>query len=95
MITPTNGRIVWVHHRRFAQPLAAIVSYVHSDTAINVCCFWPDGTPMPMKNVILVQDTADSDINVIKPYATWMPYQKGQAAKTEALEAALKPPASP
>ena len=28
-------------------------------------------------------------------YAEWMPYQKGQAAKTEALEAQLNVPGTP
>src|SRR5579864_7839915 len=86
MITPTNGRVVWIMHRAYEQPLAAMVTWVHTDTLINVCAHLPDGTPLPMTNVFLVQDSADSDVNVVKPYATWMPYQKGQAAKTEELE---------
>jgi len=89
-IEPTNGRIVWIHDRDFAQPLAAIVTWVHDDgRLINVCAYWPNGQPRPMERVTLVQDTSDSDINVVKPYAVWMPYQRGQAAKTEALEAKL------
>ena len=86
MISPTNGRIVWIHDRKYDQPLAAIVTWVHSDTLINVCAHLPDGRPRPMENVSLVQDTADSDLNAIQPFAVWMPYQRGQAAKTEALE---------
>jgi hypothetical protein len=87
MIEPTNGRIVWIHHRGYSdQPLSAIITYVHSDKFINVCAFTPDGIPLPLRDIPLIQDSGDSDINVVKPYAVWMPYQKGQAAKTEALE---------
>ncbi len=90
MIKPTNGRVVWIRHRNFDQPLAATITWVHSDTLINVCAHAPSGDPWPMRDVTLVQDSGDSDINAIKPYAVWMPYQQGQAAKTEALEAQLK-----
>jgi len=87
MIEPVNGRHVWIYHRAYEQPLAAIITYVHGDKkTINVCAFLPEGTPWPMQFVTLVQDTGDSDVNAVKPYAVWMPYQKGQAAKTEELE---------
>jgi hypothetical protein len=86
MITPTNGRIVWIMHLSYEQPLAAIITKVHSFDLINVCAFGPDGVPAPLPKVRLVHDRADSDINVAIPYAVWMPYQKGQAAKTEELE---------
>jgi len=79
MITPTVGRIVWILDRNQDGPLAAIITKVHSDTDINVCCFADTGSTQPMHHVLLVQGTSDSDINVIKPYATWMPYQKAVA----------------
>jgi len=80
-IRPTNGRMVWIHDINFAQPLAATITWVHDDeTLINVCAYWPNGQPRPMERVQLVQDTGDSDINVVKPYAAWMPYQKAVAA---------------
>ena len=80
MIKPTNGRIVWIHDHQHTQPLAAIITWVHADNLINVCAFWPNGQPRPMEEVMLMQDTADSNINVMRPYAAWMPYQKAVAA---------------
>jgi hypothetical protein len=86
MIEPVNGRHVWIYHRAYEQPLAAIITYVQNPQVINVCAFLPDGKPWPMQSVTLVQDSGDSDVNAVKPYAVWMPYQKGQAQKTEELE---------
>jgi hypothetical protein len=92
MIKPTNGRVVWFMDRQLSdQPIAAFITYVHSDTLIDIVAFPPRSVGHhAIADVTLVQDTGDSDINVVKPYCMWMPYQKGQAAKTEALEAAIK-----
>ena len=82
MIKPTIGRVVWVQNRPYAignQAEAAFITYVHSDTCINVGGFNANGTPFGETSVLLVQ--ADQ----IKPrrivYAEW--------AKTEALETAV------
>ena len=101
MIRPTVGRVMWyrpgVHLAGLvanpaglegAQPLAAIVTYVWNDNMVNLAVFGHDGTVQARTSVPIVQDgspwTADQS-----PYAEWMPFQKGQAAKTEALEAKL------
>ena len=96
MITPTVGRVVWYHvgpdERRFikqrsGQPCAAIVTYVWSDTAVGLVVFDHDGIMHFASQVELCQgDTAPGGCE----YCEWMPYQKGQAAKTEALESQLK-----
>ena|SRR3990167_5588436 len=91
MIQPTVGRIVW-YHPSPSDPggvvpgdiQAAIIAYVWSETCINLCVFDPDGLPYSRTSVYLQQDEG---VGQSLPYATWMPYQKGQAAKTEELEA--------
>jgi len=95
MISPTVGRVVWYHPGSSdpgpspeGQPLAAIVSHVWSDTCINLAIFDANGVLYNRTSVLLVQDGAPVPS---QQYAEWMPYQKGQAAKTEALEAAAKP----
>ena len=89
MITPTIGRVVWYHPVDASgatpeQPYPALISYVHSDTLINVGGFTANGVPFAATSVSLVQDGASA---VGGSWAEWIPYQKGQAAKTEALEA--------
>jgi hypothetical protein len=68
------------------QPYAALVAYVHGDRCINVAAFNENGTPLSACSVPLLQD--DDAVPANGYFAQWMPYQKGQAAKTEALEAA-------
>lgn len=92
MIKPTIGRVVLVHRPQSInrdQPEPALVSFVWSDICINVGGFDANGQPFSATSVELLQDdvAAPTDGRV---YAEWMPYQKGQAAKTEALEAAAK-----
>lgn len=87
MITPTVGRVVWYHPEKpHEQPWAAIVTYVHSDRMVNLVVFDENGFGKPKTSVQLVQDSDGRGLN----YCEWMPYQKGQAAKTESLEAAAK-----
>ena len=93
MIKPTVGRVVWYtpstyDHEKMAaaqpQPLAAIVAHVWSDTCVNLAVFDANGIAHNRTSVLLVQDDA------ARPdagFCEWMPYQKGQAAKYEALEA--------
>ena len=96
MITPTVGRVVWFVPDaqdtipRSDQVLAAIIAYVHSDALVNLAVIDCNGTMHPRTSVTLIQDGAKEG-----SYCTWMPFQKGQAAKTEALEQALHAPAPP
>lgn len=92
MIKPSVGRIVWftpgdwdgnVLTRHPDQPLAAIVAYVHSDRMVNLTVFDANGHPHGRTSVQLVQD---GDPRPDQFFCEWMPYQKGQAAKTEQLE---------
>jgi hypothetical protein len=94
MIKPTVGRVVWyrpphtedIPREPDAQPLAAIVSYVWGDRMVNLTAFTANGRPYGVTSVILVQE---GDPVPADHYAEWMPCQKGQAAKAEALEAKL------
>jgi len=92
MISPTIGRVVWFQPACAPgqplrdQPYAALVAYVHGDHCINVGGFDGNGTPFAACSVPLLQD--EDPIPANGYFAQWMPYQKGQAAKTEALEAA-------
>lgn len=91
MITPTIGRVVWVIRpydtNDIKQPEVGLVTYVWHDRMINVAGFDSNGKPFSLSSLTLVQDDEP------KPegnFACWMPYQKGQAAKTEAAEAAAR-----
>ena len=93
MISPTVGRIVWFwkfgepkENEPTTSPEAAIVTYVHSDTMLNLSVFDHNGVQRPETSVYLLQDGNE---RTSQYYATWMPYQKGQAAKTEAVEKQL------
>lgn len=80
MIKPTNGRMVWVNDPAYSdQPLAAIVTYVHSDHRINVCAFAPSGRALPMQDLWLLQ-AEDANQSPPVPHALSMPYQKAVAA---------------
>lgn len=88
MITPTVGRVVWVirpaESLDIKQPEVGFIIYVWNDHMINVAGFNSNGTPFSSTSLALVQDDEP------KPegkFACWMPYQKGQAAKYEALAA--------
>jgi hypothetical protein len=96
MIEPTPGRIVWfypdVNDGRAAGPtgpvpLAALVAKVIHERCVNLAVSREDGTTFGAQNIVLLQDgftLSDPD----RAYAEWMPFQKGQAAKTEAAQAA-------
>ena len=92
MIKPTVGRVMWYwpeKSKRGDQPLCALVCYVHDDNMVNLAAFNPDGSNGSTLRVPIVQDGSPYTAGD-SPYAEWMPYQKGQAAKTEALEAAAQ-----
>jgi hypothetical protein len=96
MIEPTNGRVVWFrpgggdalfgeYVNAGCQPLAATIARVWSPTMVNLSVLSPDGVPQPRTSVFLLQP---EDPRVpAGSYCEWMPYQKGQAAKAEALQA--------
>lgn len=92
MISPTIGRVVlfWPSvppgGLQRTQPYPALVSYVWSDRLINIGGFDGNGVPFAATSVPLLQD---DDIAPAGYYAEWMPYQKGQAAKAEALQSQL------
>lgn len=99
MITPTVGRVVWFHpsintgeagfaYHGGGQPLAAIIAHVQGDRMVNLTVFDSNGVPHGRTSVRLLQgDEPHTPPNGY--YCEWMPYQKGQAAKTEALEQKL------
>lgn len=90
MIKPTIGRVVWYWpNGKFEgrQPFSAMIAYVHSDTMVNIGYLDANGISGHATSVPLVQE-----ITKVSPdyrFCEWMPYQKGQAAKTEAIEAKL------
>jgi hypothetical protein len=92
MIMPTVGRIVWYHRHVDAgrdpngQPLAAILAKVIDERIINLTVCNADGTTFPALHVPLLQE-GDQLEDPNAAYAEWTPYQKGQAAKTEQLQA--------
>nr|WP_311538555.1 hypothetical protein [uncultured Bradyrhizobium sp.] len=93
MIQPTVGRVL--HYfpsvdaslAPNAQPYAALLASVVNDTTVNLTVSNPDGTTFGAQNIQLVQG-GDQVRDPTKPFARWMAYQIGQAAKTEQVSAA-------
>jgi hypothetical protein len=95
-IQPTVGRVVWFFphetddlHRfgsvQDKEPLAAHVAKVWNDTLVNLMVIDPDGNPTNRTSVYLVPSDHPSDAPApASSYATWMPFQKGQAKAQEA-----------
>jgi hypothetical protein len=105
MIKPTNGRIVlytpfeselegtygMTVQRAVGGavvPLAAEVVAVWGDRCVNLIVKDANGKAFVCTSRTLLQD--DDVGQKHGGYAQWMDYQKGQAAKAEAAEAALK-----
>lgn len=93
MITPTVGRKVhfWMNGAQGygdvvqrEQPLDVNVVYVWNDRMVNVAGFDANGDPFKVTSCTFLQE-GDQAIPGGQCYVEWMPYQKGQAAKTEAL----------
>ena len=92
MIKPTVGRIVWYWDRmgsRQEQPQGAMIAYVHSDRLVNLDVTQPSGEKIAVQSVTLWQGDLESDAWPASAFCCWMPYQRGQAAKTENLEQQL------
>lgn len=82
MIKPSIGRVVHYRPTGISGVIcAALITAVHSDTCINLRAFHADGTDSAPASVDLVQD--DNYPSDGRAFAEWMPYQIGQAAKTE------------
>ena len=96
IIKPTVGRVVWFHpseltgeagfaRHKDGQPYAAIIARVFDfDALVNLTVFDANGHAHSRTSVPVVQDGAS--VPGSGYYCEWMPYQKGQAAKTEAAE---------
>ena len=83
MIKPTVGRVVdfWPQKEPDAakaeQPNAALIVDVWGDRMVNLVVFDSNGIPRGETSVTLLQD--DDVPNAYGRFASWMPYQKGQA----------------
>ena len=95
MIKPTVGRIVWFYphasdglYANNDGPLAAIIAKVWTDSCVNLGVLDGNGINHSRTSVYLYQGDIDRPA-IGTGFAEWMPYQKGQAAKTEALEKEL------
>jgi hypothetical protein len=95
MIKPTVGRVVWFWQHKpqtlSAQPQAAIIAAVWSDTCVNLTIFERDGVPRshPPTSIHLRQEGEPEPES--GPYCEWMPYQIGQTrAQFASGEVALK-----
>lgn len=70
-----------------AQALDATVVYVHSSTMVNLCVRDHIGRTHEVQSVYLRPSYFGEDMPLpAAAHATWMPYQIGQAAKTERME---------
>lgn len=94
MITPTNGRIMWYQPGNYlngivqhdaSKPLPAMVCHVWGDHMVNLDVVDSNGTHHARTSVPIVQDGSPYTAGP-SPYAQWMPYQVGQAAKHEAAK---------
>lgn len=86
MIKPTIGRVVWFYPGGYppeTQPFTALICHVHSDTMVNLAVFDENGIASNSTSRFLWNGEGDRPTG---DYAEWMPYQQGQAAKTEAAE---------
>lgn len=101
MIKPTVGRVVnfWpqtppkpgFEYHDIRQPCTGLIAYVHGDRMVNLTVFDQAGKQFNETSVTLLQ--GDDRKPEGGRFAVWMPYQVGQAAKTEQLqhELASKP----
>lgn len=86
MIKPTIGRIVYYNERGLLDPFPAIVVGVESDRYISALVFHSTFPHVQFVAAPLLQDDDEPDGN---KWFAWMDYQKGQAAKTDAINEAI------
>lgn len=95
-IPPTVGRVLWFfdkkrhpgfHENPNGGPYAAQIASVCSDDVVNLTVSDAHGTTHGRVGVILSH--AGGQPEGADYWCEWMPYQKGQAAKTEAVERSL------
>jgi hypothetical protein len=67
------------------QPEAALITYVWNNRLVNVGGFDPAGQPFALCSLRLLQDNDTPAAG--EYYAQWMPYQVGQAQRTQDAEA--------
>jgi hypothetical protein len=96
MIRPTVGRVVLYHKDKehdgriaggIDGTLAAIVCHVWSDRCVNLAVLDAEGQFFGRTSVTFWQGDTERPEG---RYCEWMPYQLGQAAKTEQFEEELK-----
>lgn len=86
-IPPGIGRMV--HVKRRTRTLAGQIAGINEDGTINLSVLNSDGSQFAVQNVRLVQSYEEAPDPGEEMYACWMPYQVGQAQKTEQLQAEL------
>lgn len=103
LIPPTPGRVVWYYPSQHeidakqiaiydqGQPLAATVAYVFSDRLVNLSVVDQAGAQFRRTSVQLLQEDDPVPHTSEGPYAAWMPYQLGQAAKAAEADALQTP----
>lgn len=101
MIKPTVGRMLHYYPTgedsgaiiTLGQPLAATIAHVWNDRCINIAYLDTNGVWRGKTSVLLVHENDEARPGA--GYCVWMPYQKGQAAKTDSLERKLLESANP
>lgn len=103
IIPITNGRVVYfvpnglpdVAHADSVRPLTALVCHVWNDHLVNLAVFDSNGTHHQVTSVEFIQPGEPKpEPGTGTPFAHWMAFQIGQAAKYEA-EAAKNSPTAP
>lgn len=89
MTHPTPGRVVWfyrnyAHFANDEQPLAATVACVNRDRTVNLTVHDYSGDVAGKFSVPFIEDAEDEPLaDETRAFATWMPYQRAQAAKPD------------
>ena len=92
MIEPTVGRVVWYRPDSYDRakmavkdndPLVGHVVAVWSSNMVSLAVFDANGELHQRTSIVLRQPEDEAPDGA---FCEWMPYQKGQAAKTEELE---------
>jgi hypothetical protein len=92
VIKPTVGRVVWFTPSKNDTEVipsgtgkcAAMVTHVFHERMVNLTVFDANGKQYARTSVVLVQEGDPKPEHGY--YCEWMPYQLGQAAKTECAE---------